>query len=49
MIEITRPIQEITNATNASLTPELLSANTPVVLRVKSGGPELPETVLQSK
>jgi hypothetical protein len=33
MIEITRPIQEITNATNASLTPELLSANTPVVLR----------------
>jgi hypothetical protein len=33
MIEIARPIQEITNATNESLTPELLSSASPVVLR----------------
>jgi len=33
MIEITRPIQEITDATNACLSPELLCSTTPVVLR----------------
>lgn len=33
MIEITRPIQEITHATNDCLTPELLSSASPVVLR----------------
>lgn len=33
MIEIARPIQEIKDATNESLRPELLSSNAPVVLR----------------
>ncbi len=33
MIEISRPIQEIKDATKESLRPELLSSNTPVVLR----------------
>lgn len=33
MIEVTRPIQEIIDATNENLTPELLSATIPIVLR----------------
>jgi hypothetical protein len=33
MFEIKQPIQEVTGATHASLTPELLCSSTPVVLR----------------
>jgi hypothetical protein len=33
MFEIKQPIQEVTGATNANLTPELLCSSTPVVLR----------------